>query len=204
MAHFTKFESLNQLCIDLGCTYFKKLNVSQNANYSSHRIISEWLDIMSQILEEKVIMNVQASPAIGFLADKSTDISITKELILYACISCGSEVHACFLKITMAHFWKIGRRNPPYCCHVTVGLPYLCLCLNVSHAVWEDNRRLVICVPLADELIPMHHKCVAGGCSRATGGIDLWWRQRSLLHFTKSDSLKKRWPAAVGRSFCAW
>ena len=57
-------------------------------------------------------------------------------------------------------------------------------------------------VPLADELAPMHHKCVAGGCSRPSGGIDLWWMQQSLLHFTKSDSLKKRWPAAVGRVHC--
>ena len=33
------------------------------------------------------------------MADESTDISITKELILYARILCGSEVHVCFLKI---------------------------------------------------------------------------------------------------------
>ena len=42
-------------------------------------------------------------------------------------------------------------------------------------------------VPLADELAPMHRKCVAGGCSRASGSIYLWWRQLLLLHFTKSD-----------------
>ena len=102
----------------------------------------------------------------------------------------------------MAHFRKIGRRNPPYCCDVTVGLAlHLCLCLNVSHAVWEDNRRLAIHVPLTDEIAAMHHKYVAEGCSRASEGIGLWWRQRSLLHFTKSDSLKKRCPAAVGRVF---
>ena len=34
--HFTKFESLKQLCTELGCTYLKELNVSRNANYSSH------------------------------------------------------------------------------------------------------------------------------------------------------------------------
>ena len=55
--------------------------------------------MMSQIPGEKVITNVQASPAIEFMADECTHISITKELILYACILCGSEVHACFLKI---------------------------------------------------------------------------------------------------------
>ena len=50
-------------------------------------------------------------------------------------------------------------------------------------------------VSLADELVPMPHKCVAGGCSRAR-------RQQSLLHFPKGDSLKKRWPAAIGRVHC--
>ena len=50
VAHFTKFEKLKQLCIDLGCTYLKELNVAGNANYSSHRMISEWLDIMSALM----------------------------------------------------------------------------------------------------------------------------------------------------------
>ena len=47
VAHFTKFEYLKDLCIELGCTYLKELNVGGNAKYTSHRIISEWLGIMS-------------------------------------------------------------------------------------------------------------------------------------------------------------
>ena len=35
VAHFTKLESLKQLCIVMGCTYLKELNVSRNANYNS-------------------------------------------------------------------------------------------------------------------------------------------------------------------------
>ena len=42
---------------------------------------------------------IQTPKSEEFMADECTHISITKELILYACILCGSEVHACFLKI---------------------------------------------------------------------------------------------------------
>ena len=55
VAHFSKFESFKQLCIDLGCRYLKELNVAGNANYFSHRIISEWLDVMSQQIEDECI-----------------------------------------------------------------------------------------------------------------------------------------------------
>ena len=36
---------------------------------------------------------------IGLMIDESTDISVTKELILYARVLYNSDVHACFLKI---------------------------------------------------------------------------------------------------------
>ena len=43
-------QSLNgwEVCCDLGCDYFKELNLGQNANHSSHRVIDEWLQF-SQI-----------------------------------------------------------------------------------------------------------------------------------------------------------
>ena len=77
VAHFTKFESLKGLCIKLGFTYLKELSVGGNATYSSHRTISEWLDVMSQVIEESVLEKVHASPAIGLMADESTDISVS-------------------------------------------------------------------------------------------------------------------------------
>ena len=42
VAHFTKFETI------MGCTYLKELNIAGNANYSSHRMISEWLDSLEK------------------------------------------------------------------------------------------------------------------------------------------------------------
>ena len=99
VAHFSKFESLKQLCIDLGCTYLKELNVAGNANYSSHRIISEWLDVMSQQIGDDVLERVRGSPAIGLMVDESTDISTTKELSLYARALFNGEVKVYFLKL---------------------------------------------------------------------------------------------------------
>ena len=100
VAHFTKFESLRSLCRDLGCDYFKELNLGHNATYSSNRMIDEWLQILSDIIEEDVLTAVRSSPAIGLMCDESTDISVTKELILYARILSGKEVQAHFLKLT--------------------------------------------------------------------------------------------------------
>ena len=55
VAQFTKFDSLKQLCLDLGCDYFRELNVSGNAKYNSHRTIEEWLTILSDVIEEDLL-----------------------------------------------------------------------------------------------------------------------------------------------------
>lgn len=77
----------------------KELNIAGNANYSSHRIIGEWLDVMSQQIEQSVLEKVHGSRAMGLMVDESTDISVTKELSLYARVLFKDEVHAYFLKL---------------------------------------------------------------------------------------------------------
>ena len=54
VAHFTKFESLKQLCIDLGASVLKDLDRGKNAKYSSNRIIDEWLHILANVVREDV------------------------------------------------------------------------------------------------------------------------------------------------------
>ena len=99
IAHFTKFDSLRQLCVDLGCDYFRELNVGGNAKYNSHRMIDEWLAILSGTIEEDLLNKIRISPAIGLMCDESTDISVTKELILYARIIACGKVSTHFLKL---------------------------------------------------------------------------------------------------------
>ena len=87
IAHFTKFDSLRLLC------------VGGNAKYNSHRLIDEWLAILSETIEEDMLNKIKLSPAIGFMRDESTDISVTKEPILYAHITASGKVSTHFLKL---------------------------------------------------------------------------------------------------------
>ena len=57
--------------------------------------------------------------------------------------------------------------------------------MSMFERVTRCVGRLAIHVPLADELALMHHKCVAGGCSRASGGIDLWVEATVAASFPK-------------------
>ena len=91
---YFKFESLKTLCIDLGCTF---LDVGSNAKYLSNRIIGEWLGVMAEIIGHDILEKVRASPEVGLMADESTDISVTKELIVYARTLYGREVFFFFL-----------------------------------------------------------------------------------------------------------
>ena len=99
IGHFTKFESLRKLCLDLGCEYFSELSVARNVNYTSHRIISEWLEVINDVIERDVLDKVRQCRCIGLMCDESTDISITKELILYCRIVCNREIQTHFLKL---------------------------------------------------------------------------------------------------------
>ena len=62
-------------------------------------MIEEWLTILSNVTEEDLLKQIQLSPAIGLMCDESTDISVTKELILNARIIAGGKVSAHFLKL---------------------------------------------------------------------------------------------------------
>ena len=43
VAHTTKYESLLDLVISLGCNYLKELHVADNATYRSRQIVEEFL-----------------------------------------------------------------------------------------------------------------------------------------------------------------
>ena len=51
-AHHTKFKSLLELGKSLGCSYFNELEVGENANYTSHRMIDEFLVLLSDCVEK--------------------------------------------------------------------------------------------------------------------------------------------------------
>ena len=98
-AHHTMFSSLLELGKSLGCAYFNKLEVGKNASYTSHRMIDEFLLILSDCVEKDVLSKVKASPAVGILCDESTDVSNLKQLVVFVrylikgkpCTSCENS-----------------------------------------------------------------------------------------------------------------
>ena len=54
VAHTTKFNSLKEVAILLGCDYLRELNLGRNAQYSSEQIIAEMIQCLSQVIEEHI------------------------------------------------------------------------------------------------------------------------------------------------------
>jgi len=78
-----KYNSLNDLVTLQGYSALKDLYVGENAKYTHHQIVEEIQQCIADSIKEGIIADAQASPAIGIMADESTDISVTKSLMLY-------------------------------------------------------------------------------------------------------------------------
>ena len=61
----------------------------KNAKYTSRRITHEFLQVMSDQIESVQLKALLSSPYYSIMVDETTDISIVKEMVLYACfMSC--------------------------------------------------------------------------------------------------------------------
>ena len=58
VAHTTKYESLLDLAISLGCDYLKELNVPDNATYHSRQIVGEFLQTISLEIEKDTLQKL--------------------------------------------------------------------------------------------------------------------------------------------------
>ena len=83
IAHTTNYEPLLSLVKNLGCTHLSALNVGGNAHYTSERIIQELVITLAQQIEDSQLHALRTSPFYGLMIDESTDVSITKQLVLY-------------------------------------------------------------------------------------------------------------------------
>ena len=84
VAHTTKYESLLDLAISLGCDYLKELNVADNATYRSRQIVGEFLQTISLEIEKDTLQKFGSSTYFLLMTDESTDISVLKQLVLVA------------------------------------------------------------------------------------------------------------------------
>ena len=88
----TKYESLLDLAMHLGCDYLKELEVGGNAHYRSHAIISEFLTLIATVIEDGQLSELAHSKFYSLLTDESTDIFVKKQLVLVAWYLKGTEV----------------------------------------------------------------------------------------------------------------
>ena len=77
------YEPLLSLAMNLGCTYLSALKVGGNAHYTSERIVQELVQLLAQQIEDAQLKAVNCSMFYGLMIDESTDISVTKQLVLY-------------------------------------------------------------------------------------------------------------------------
>ena len=90
IAHTTKFNSLKDLAIRLGCDYLRELVRGKNAQYSSEQIIAEMLQCLTLVLEEQILSDLQSSDLFSLMTDESTDIAVLKQLVLVGRYVTGS------------------------------------------------------------------------------------------------------------------
>ena len=98
--HTTKYESLMKLLSYLGLPHLDVLNKGGNAKYTSYRTVDELLTLLGDEVRQAVVGAVKASPCIGIICDETTDLSTSKELVIYAkAIVCGEvKTHLLGLK----------------------------------------------------------------------------------------------------------
>ena len=80
VSHTTTYPHLLSLAENLGCDYFKALNLGQNAKYTSPQIVTEFLDVINGVVEEEVLSDMKGSSSYSVMA---TDVSVLKQLALY-------------------------------------------------------------------------------------------------------------------------
>lgn len=79
----SSYEPPLSLAKSLGCTYLSALNVGGNAHYTSERIVQELVEILAWQIEDAQLEVVARSLFYGLMIDEGTDISVTKQLVLY-------------------------------------------------------------------------------------------------------------------------
>ena len=96
LPHTSIFGPFLDFCILQGCEYLSSLHSAGNAHYRSERTIQEFLHELGTAVFST---RLQESPYIALMADETTDIAMTKELILYVRFIPSATSHCCVRSI---------------------------------------------------------------------------------------------------------
>ena len=64
----------------MGCQQLQHLN---HGKYTSQRTIQEFLQVIGEQIEHGLLNSVHTSPMYSIMIDKTTDVSILKEMVVY-------------------------------------------------------------------------------------------------------------------------
>ena len=94
----SKFPSLINLLKLSGVKCLENLHVGTNATYMHHNSFTTMQDAIDKCLQHDAVEKLLTCDAYGLITDESTDIAVTKKLVLYARIVKDCTVSTLFLK----------------------------------------------------------------------------------------------------------
>ena len=92
---FSKFPSLMKLS---GVKCLENLHVGANATYMHHDSFTKMQNAIGECLHDATVEKLHACDAYGLIADESTDIAVTKNLVLYTRVVKNCTLSTLFLK----------------------------------------------------------------------------------------------------------
>lgn len=83
IAHTTNYEPLLNLMAFLGNDIKSRIHVAKNATYLSDKSIQEMVYILSEVIETKVLSEMQDSDHFALLLDETSDCTVTEQLAIH-------------------------------------------------------------------------------------------------------------------------
>ena len=95
----TNFLPLVELCKSLGAAYLEDMNIGRNAKYTLEHFMQESIQALAEIISQNIMKSLQTSPFFSLCIDGMTDVSVTKQLIIYGRYLVQRKVKTNFLQI---------------------------------------------------------------------------------------------------------
>lgn len=99
IAHTTNFVPLCELSKSLGALYLQDLQRGGNAHYTSERFKQDLVEALAETVAKPIQECLRKSPFFSICIDETTDVSVTKQLIVYCRYLVNANVHSSFISI---------------------------------------------------------------------------------------------------------
>ena len=188
--HTTNFLPLVELCKSLGATYLADIVVGGNAKYSSERFMQEIIQALAEVVSKNIIIALQASPFFSLCIDETTDMSVTKQLIVYCRYIAAAEgdVKTSFMHIAALPDGKavtIANKIHELCVEVQLDLQKFCGLGSDGASVMLGNRGGVSTLLKQKTPFLVANHCIAHrlalACSQAANEIPYLKRFKDIL-----------------------